>query len=265
MERRTGTTAKPDVMEFDPGVPGRVNQSGSRPRHSSVAGAGDLKEVPPVVIITGPPGSGKSTQARGLVERFGFADFDTGGALRSLRDEPSPLGEWVRQSYASGRLAPPPLVTELVVREVQNSLRRGRGMVLHGSPRTIREAEALLPVIARPERKGRTLFLLLSTPKPETVRRITERWTCEGCGHMVSSPTPVETCPTCGGACGKRVDDTPEKMEQRWEEYAFRTEPTAAFLRRRLPTVEIDGFRPIPEVTAEVQRRVAEFYALRVT
>lgn len=220
---------------------------------------------PPVVVISGPPGSGKSTQAKVLVERFGFADFDTGGALRSLRKERGALGEWVRKSYASGKLAPPPLIAVLVVREVQKFLQSGSGLVLHGSPRTIREAEALLPIIASTERKGRTLLLLISTPKPETVRRINARWTCEGCRHSVSSPTPVDTCPTCGGACGKRADDTPEKMEQRWEEYAFRTEPTVAFLRRRLPTVEIDGFRPILEVSADVQQRVAEFYKLDVS
>lgn len=188
---------------------------------------------PPVVIIMGPPGSGKTTQAKMAAETFRLTEFDTGGVIRSMQDDPGPMGEWVRRHYAGGRLAPPPLVTAMVVAETTKRLEAGQGMVFHGSPRSLREAEALRPVLVGPGREGATVLLFLETPKPETVRRIMARGPREG-----------------------RADDSVEGMEQRWEEFIFRTLPARDFLVRRIPLLVIDGDRPVPAVTADVQSAI---------
>lgn len=188
---------------------------------------------PPVVIIMGPPGSGKTTQAKAVAEKFGLSEFDTGGVIRTMKDDPGPMGEWVRAHYASGRLAPPPLVTDMVVAETRKRLDAGQGIVFHGSPRSLREAEALRPVLAGPGREGATVLIFLDTPKPETVRRVVARGPREG-----------------------RIDDSVEGMEKRWEEFSFRTLPTKDFLARSIPLIVVDGDRPVPAVSADVQAAV---------
>ncbi len=198
-----------------------------------------MSAAPPVVIIMGPPGSGKSTQAKAAAARFGFAELDTGGLVRDMKDADGPLGDWYRAHYATGRLAPPPLIVDLVMTETRKLLAGSRGLIFHGSPRTLREAEALARLLVTPRREGKNLILALDTPKPEIVRRILER-----------------------GKAGARTDDTEEGMEQRWEEYRFRTDPALNFLAGRVTCERVDGHRPIREVSADVQRRIAAAFHL---
>lgn len=198
-----------------------------------------MRAQPPVVIIMGPPGSGKSTQARAVAQRFGFSEFDTGGFIRSLGSATGPLAEWFRSQYATGKLAPPPLIVALVSQELTRLLGEGRAVILHGSPRTLREAEEEWRVLATPERAGRTFLLMLRTPKNVAQRRIRERALSLG-----------------------RTDDTEKGMEQRWEEYVFRTEPAMRSVARRLPSAVVDGNRSIDEVGRDVVQAVQKHFDL---
>lgn len=211
---------------------------------------------PPVLILMGPPGSGKSTQALAVAERCGWESLDTGDLIRRAREDAGPLGQWVREHYTTGRLTPPPLVVELVAQTLPPLLTGSRGIVIHGSPRTLREAEALLKLFGTAVRKSRNLLIVLETPKPVTATRITTRWICTNCGYAVSAADPGAACVRCGGRYERRSDDTAEILEKRWEEYAFRTEPCLGFLARRMPVIRLDGDRPIPEITADVFREL---------
>lgn len=192
-----------------------------------------------VVFVMGPPGSGKSTQAKQAAKQFGFEEFDTGEAIRNLKNGTGPLAEWFRRAYATGRLAPPPLVVDLVIEKTAKLLTTSTGLIFHGSPRTLREAEALVHLLVTPEREGKNLLLVLDTQKPETVRRILER-----------------------GKTGKRPDDTAEGVENRWEEYLFRTEPALRFLQQHMPYRSIDGNQSIAEVAAAAERHIAEVFGI---
>lgn len=214
--------------------------------------------APPVVMFIGPPGSGKGTQAQAALERYGLERIETGALIRSMRDDPSPIARRVTELYDAGRLSPPPLVADLVVREVRRILKRVKGIVFDGSPRTLAEAERLLAAL-KEDRLNRVLVVVLDVLKPETIKRILRRWTCVQCKRPESvRELKPETCEACGGVLTRRSDDTAEIMEKRWEEYTFRTLPVIEYFERRGLAVRVDGARPIPDVTREVQRLLEE-------
>ena len=212
---------------------------------------------PPVVMVMGPPGSGKGTQAQAALERFGMERIETGALIRSMRDDPSPLARRVTELYDAGRLSPPPLIAEFVIREVRRILQSGKGIVFDGSPRTLAEAELLLAAL-KEDHVERILVVVLDVPKPETVERVLQRWICVDCTRPISSPSTPEACRACGGKFTRRPDDTADVMENRWEEFTFRTLPVIEYFERRGLAVRVNGSRPIPEVTKDVQQLLAE-------
>lgn len=198
-----------------------------------------INRTPPVIFVMGPPGSGKSTQGSAVAQRFHFSEFDTGAAIRKSRGDSGPLADWFRASYATGKLTPPPLVAELVKRELQPLLEAGNGMVVRGSPRTLREAEEELDMLSAGARPRQAFLAILDVPKKEVVSRILER-----------------------AKTSNRTDDTAAGIEQRWEEYRFRTEPAIQYMARRVPSVTVDGRRSIPEVTADIEQAVRQYIQL---
>ncbi|MDP3685514.1 MAG: nucleoside monophosphate kinase, partial [bacterium] len=178
--------------------------------------------------------------------------------LRALSKEDSPLGRQLKAFTETGRLAPPPMVVQLVTDHILKFLRDGRPVALEGSPRTLYEAETLLGAL-RTDGIDRMLVVFLDVPKPQTVQRILERWVCEGCKCSTTHPvnTP-EGCTDCGGTLVRRADDTAEVAEKRWKEYTFRTLPVVRFFERQGLVARVNGDRPIPEVTDEVRNIVRE-------
>lgn len=214
---------------------------------------------PVVVFVMGPPGSGKSTQAQALREQFGLERVKTGTILRKLGRGASALNRHIKERIDAGRLAPPPLVSDLVIRDVRRILAKGKGIVFDGSPRTLHEAELLLGELKH-GRSPRVLVVFLDVPQPETARRIVRRWVCEDCAlEAPSGIASPEMCIACGGKVRRRDDDRAAVAEERWEEYNFRTLPVVQYLDRRGLVTRVNGDRPIPAVTAEVEQRVAAF------
>jgi len=220
------------------------------------------RAVLPIIMLMGPPGSGKGTQASALQERFGFERIETGAMLRAIREGPSPAARRVRELMDAGQLAPPPLVADFVIREARRIRGGGKGIVFDGSPRTLAEAERLFAAL-RKDRIDRVLVVVLDVPKPETLRRVLQRWICEHCQRSgpLRESTP-EICDACGEKLVRRPDDTADVMEKRWEEYAFRTLPVVRFFERRGLVAHLNGDQPIPEVCAAVAAQVGERFGL---
>ena len=224
-----------------------------------------LMSASPVIMIMGPPGSGKGTQALELHQRYGFEQIETGAIFRQISTEASAEGRELKARMNAGRFASPLFAARLVIGEAERLLKRGKGIVFDGSPRTLHEAELLLAALRR-KRAARILVIFLEVLEQETVRRIVNRWACEGCEHL--SPGAAESpeaCAACGGKLMRRADDTVEVAKERWEEYTFRTLPVIQYFERQGFVVRVDGNQSLQDVSVETKQRVAEFFGFPPT
>jgi adenylate kinase len=210
-----------------------------------------------VILLMGPPGSGKGTQAQALQERYGLERIETGRILREIAKEPSDRGRRVQTFVDSGRLAPPPMVAQLVAEEARRILAGGGGILFDGSPRTLAEAEILSRLLS--DITDRVLVIMLDVPKSESVARILKRWICTDCKRpQPPMPDIAEACRLCGGKLEKRADDTTAIVEKRWEEYTFRTLPVIEYFNRQGKVARVNGNRPISDVVSDVAHIVTE-------
>lgn len=194
------------------------------------------------LVILGPPGSGKGTQAEGLRDRLSLVHLSTGDALRDAVKRGTELGKKAKSIMDAGGLVPDDLVAGIVEQ------RLGRGdcerFLLDGFPRTVGQVEMLDGIL---ERLGLGLdrVLLLDVPEAEVVRRLTGRRTCGQCGwvcHLAFSPPKAEgVCDSCGGALIQRDDDTEETVKQRLSVYSEQTAPVADVYGKRGVLATVDG------------------------
>ncbi|MBI3972445.1 MAG: nucleoside monophosphate kinase [Chloroflexi bacterium] len=207
-----------------------------------------------ILILLGAPGSGKGTQGRRLSERFGISYMASGDLLRRAIDQHTPLGEQVRQYVERGLYVPDDVIVPAALHEIHRIREEtgASGVVLDGFPRTREQAQALdVALEAEGKRVKRVLFL--NVPKDVLVNRLAGRWTCRNCGATYNldqnPPRTPGVCDRCGHALFQRVDDRPETVERRLNVYLESTVPLVAYYRQKRRLVEIDGNRPMNEVT----------------
>jgi len=202
------------------------------------------------LVLLGPPGSGKGTQAALLAERLGLEHISTGEILREEVELGTELGRKAKAYMDRGELVPDALVIEMLRGRLDSS--RSRGFILDGFPRTISQAEALERMV----RLDRVLNIHLS--EEEVVRRLSARRVCKSCGrnyNLISNPPKVEgRCDACGGELIQRDDDKPEVIRRRYRVYEAETAPLKDFYRQRGLLVEVEGDRPIGAVFEEALR-----------
>jgi adenylate kinase len=208
------------------------------------------------LILLGPPGSGKGTQAKLLVERFGIPQISTGDMLREAVKAGTPLGEEARRYMERGALVPDAVVTGLVrERLLQPDCRHG--YILDGFPRTLAQAEALRMILGE---LGTTLdrVMSLEVPTEELVARIAGRRTCRTCGamyHVRFSPSRDEgRCDVCGGETVQRDDDKEETVRRRLEVYAEQTAPLVRFYAGEGLLRRVQGTGAAAEIFQDIQR-----------
>ena len=210
------------------------------------------------VIIMGPQGAGKGTQAVVVAPRLGLAHVATGDLFREVMASDTDLGKEIRSYYDRGALVPDDLTIRMLMARVDHVLKGDpnlRGMLLDGFPRNQVQAEALDEALR--ERGDRLAAVVhVDVPRDILMDRLTGRLICPSCGatyHRVFNPPKQEgTCDVCGSTLTQRSDDTPEAVERRLSIYYEQTEPVLAYYRKSGLLLDVDGDRPIDEVSASI-------------
>ena len=206
----------------------------------------------PTVLIMGPPGAGKGTQAGHLVDAYSLRHVATGDLLREAVAAGTPLGLEARRYMDAGNLVPDEVIIGMI-RELVAKLPSTDGVLLDGFPRTAAQAEALDEMLAE---LGRAVNVVLDirVPNDVLVDRLSGRWICRSCQtpyNVVTRPPKVAgVCDLDGGELFQRSDDTADAVRHRLEVYAEQTAPVADHYRTSGALVTIDGDREPADVRA---------------
>jgi len=202
------------------------------------------------IILLGPPGSGKGTQAEKLRSHFGIPHISTGDMLREALRDGTELGLKAASFMRSGKLVPDELVVEMVGERLGRGDCSG-GFILDGFPRNIPQAEGLEELL---EGSGEAIDSVISLDVPEDVivDRLSSRRVCENCGAVynmkLNPPRDDLRCDRCGGRVVQREDDREETIRKRLEVYREETFPIKEFYRRKGMLREIPGDGTVEEV-----------------
>jgi len=195
------------------------------------------------LVLLGPPGAGKGTQAKRLAARFGIPQVSTGDILRKAVKDGTELGKQAGPIMAAGKLVPDDLVVG-IVRDRLLQPDAARGFILDGFPRTIPQAEKLEQALSN-HKKKLDAVVSLEVPIDTLVERISGRRSCPRDGsvyHVVQNPPRREGfCDLCGASLVQREDDKPEAVRTRMEAYAADTAPLKDFYARRGLLQVVDG------------------------
>lgn len=211
-----------------------------------------------VIVLLGPPGSGKGTQAKRLVEVLGIPHVSSGDLFRDHLSEGTELGLLAQSYMEAGELVPDDVTVKMVVERLGEPDCE-EGVILDGFPRTLTQAEALQRALA--ERGQRVeLVPLIKVSDEEVMRRLTARRVCEDCGavyNLVFDPPEVEgVCDVCGGDLYQREDDNPETVRHRLYTYYKETSPLIGYYFAKDVLVEIDGEQAVSEVGKDLREAV---------
>lgn len=208
------------------------------------------------LILLGPPGAGKGTQAELLKQRHGVIQLSTGDMLRAAVASGSPLGTKVKAIMEAGQLVPDEIMIEMISDRIGNP-DCAKGFILDGFPRTTGQAEALDKMLAS---KGLKLdrVVELKVNDDELVKRIAGRYACAKCGagyHDTFKAPKVEgVCDSCGSReFVRRKDDRPETVSARLKAYHDQTAPLSAYYARKGLLSQVDGMAEIQEVFRQIE------------
>lgn len=210
------------------------------------------------LVLFGPPGSGKGTQAALLVEAIGAHHLSTGRLLREAMAAESALGQEVRDHIGAGELVPDQTVNALVRDTLRGLPRSTPAVLFDGYPRSMNQAEALDASLTEILGHGVDLVLMLDIDDGEVIRRLAGRRECADCGaiyniHTIGAMDPTG-CRRCGGELVQRSDDHPEAIRHRLFVYKRQTRPLLDHYAALGLLTRIDGRRP-PEVIHEAMLR----------
>lgn len=203
------------------------------------------------LVLFGPPGAGKGTQAVRLARRWGIPHISTGALLREAVKADTPLGREVKAVIESGRLIDDSTITRIVEERLKQSDAR-RGFLLDGFPRTVPQAVEL-DRIASP-----LIVIELVVPEAEVLRRLAARMVCSECGANAQDDRPYASCHDCGGPLVPRADDEEAVVRKRLEVYRAQTQPLVDYYSSRPTFRRVNGDQLADAVTADLVRAIEE-------
>lgn len=206
------------------------------------------------IVLLGPPGAGKGTQAKAISGKMGLPHISSGDIFRENLKEKTVLGDLAAGYINKGELVPDD-VTVAMIRERLSRPDCIEGALLDGFPRTPAQADALAQIASE---LGGTVKAVpyIHVPEVELIERLTGRWTCRAHGHVFhekyNPPQKPGICDFDGSELYQREDDQPETVKRRIRVFLEQTEPLIAYYRERELLLEIDGSQPIEEVTRQL-------------
>ena len=204
------------------------------------------------ILLMGPPGAGKGTQAANLVKEFGIPHISTGDMFRAAVKEGTELGKQAKACMDAGKLVPDE-VTIGIVKERLAKPDCKKGFILDGFPRTVEQADALTGIL-KELGLSLTAALNITVPAADLIERAVGRRICKSCGatyHVkFNPPQKAGVCDTCAGDLYQRADDSEETMKNRLSVYEAQTKPLIAYYEKAGVYKEIDGRKAIDEVKA---------------
>lgn len=207
------------------------------------------------LLILGPQGSGKGTQAELLEKALGLQYFEAGKILRSIAASDNPKAVELQTTMKSGGLVSDEYML-LIAWDFINKHDKNKGFIFDGYPRSIAQYEHLEDMLRKFGKKiDKVIFIYIS--ETETLRRLGGRRTCSKCGliyNLVTGPKPVDDKCTCGGELFQREDDKPETIKKRLAIYAGQTQPIRERAKSEGILLEVDGERPIEVIHEEIMK-----------
>jgi len=211
------------------------------------------------IILIGPPGSGKGTQAKLLEERHNMKQLSSGDMLRAAVSEGTEIGQKAKSYMEAGELVPDELVVEIVTDQIEKL--GDTGFILDGFPRNVHQAEVLDRML---DKRGRNIdrVLVVEVSDDLLVDRVAGRYTCANCGEgyhdKFKQPEQDGVCDKCGSTeFIRRPDDNPDTVRNRLAVYHEQTKPLVDYYKEQGKVRVIDGEQPIEEVTKALEQAIA--------
>ena len=197
------------------------------------------------LVLVGPPGAGKGTQAVFLAEHYSIPHISTGDIFRSNLKAGTPLGQEAKSFMDRGELVPDS-VTNAMVKDRLTHDDVANGFLLDGFPRNVVQAEVLRAILAE-QKRPLDAVLELNIADSEIIERLSSRLTCRGCG--APAPATAQACAACGGELYQREDDKAEVIARRLEVYNEQTAPIISFYRSEGLLITISATGAVSEIT----------------